>query len=65
MLSLCKCYWERCRNPVTHKWHPSRNPDSFLWVCQEHFNFLSMVYIIETVEESKHFTTVKVIPEAQ
>jgi len=63
-LSVVECYWgKKCYDPVTVKWHPSKIPDSFLWVCEEHFKMLRMVYEIEEVKESVHYTTVRAIPE--
>jgi len=60
--SIVRCYWKHCDELVRYKWHPSRNPESFLWVCKKHFDFLTLIHTVKTVEEGKDYTTVKVIP---
>lgn len=63
-LSIVKCYWKHCDGGVTHKWLPSRTP-GHLWVCKEHFDYLTLVHEVAVVEEGVHYTTVKVIPEVE
>lgn len=56
---------------MTHKWYPSKKhspdcflyiPESSLWVCQEHFEFLAKVHDYEIIEESSDFISVRSVP---
>lgn len=60
-LSVVKCYWDKCKNEVSHKVHPSKNPESFLWVCKEHFDTLNKLYTFE-LKNGEHYTKVEEEP---
>jgi len=63
MATKRECYWEECREKISHRWYPSKTPKSPLWVCRTHFGLLNEVYNVAVVRKSKAFTTVKVMPE--
>ena len=56
-MRVVRCYWTNCCGDVVIKWHPSKNPVNFLFVCQCHFNVLEALRDHELIKD-EHYSII-------
>ena len=54
-LRLVECYWTDCCDEVVVKWHPSKDPKHFLFVCKRHFDVISKMFEYKMID-GEHYS---------